>query len=152
MKDTKEFAMEMFEALTRRKGLKVESLSKDELYDMWLQVTDQSFDCRMQIFFDLCDKNGDGRITEEEVKEVLMLSAAANKLSRLKEQAEEYAALIMEELDPTDQGYIEVGCWLLQLMHESRQPRPGGNPQASQQAMLFVLESSVRPSVRPQMR
>lgn len=37
-----------------------------------------------------------------------MLSASANKLSRLKEQAEEYAALIMEELDPERLGYIEV--------------------------------------------
>jgi respiratory burst oxidase len=37
-----------------------------------------------------------------------MLSASANKLSRLKEQAEEYAALIMEELDPEGLGYIEV--------------------------------------------
>ncbi|KAE8675725.1 Respiratory burst oxidase-like protein C [Hibiscus syriacus] len=38
-----------------------------------------------------------------------MLSASANKLSRLKEQAEEHAALIMEEVDPERLGYIEVG-------------------------------------------
>lgn len=37
-----------------------------------------------------------------------MLSASANKLSKLKEQAEGYAALIMEELDPENLGYIEV--------------------------------------------
>lgn len=37
-----------------------------------------------------------------------MLSASANKLSKLKEQAEEYASLIMEELDPENLGYIEV--------------------------------------------
>lgn len=42
-----------------------------------------------------------------------MLSACANKLSRLKEQAEEYAALIMEELDPERLGYIEVGQFFL---------------------------------------
>jgi hypothetical protein len=44
-----------------------------------------------------------------------MLSASANKLSRLKEQAEEYAALIMEELDPEGLGYIEVNnmCFIL---------------------------------------
>lgn len=41
--------------------------------------------------------------------QIIMLSASANKLSRLKEQAEEYAALIMEELDPERLGYIEVG-------------------------------------------
>lgn len=37
-----------------------------------------------------------------------MLSASANKLSKLKEQAEEYSSLIMEELDPENLGYIEV--------------------------------------------
>lgn len=37
-----------------------------------------------------------------------MLSASANKLSKLKERAAEYASLIMEELDPDDLGYIEV--------------------------------------------
>lgn len=37
-----------------------------------------------------------------------MLSASANKLSKLTEQAEEYASLIMEELDPENYGYIEV--------------------------------------------
>ncbi|MBA0862364.1 hypothetical protein Goshw_007627 [Gossypium schwendimanii] len=40
-----------------------------------------------------------------------MLSASANKLSRLKEQAEEYAALIMEELDPERLGYIEKNAF-----------------------------------------
>ena len=37
-----------------------------------------------------------------------MLSASANKLAKLKEQAEEYASLTMEELDPENLGYIEV--------------------------------------------
>jgi hypothetical protein len=37
-----------------------------------------------------------------------VLSASANKLTKLKEQAEEYAALIMEELDVDQMGYIEV--------------------------------------------
>ncbi|KAF6170720.1 hypothetical protein GIB67_015672 [Kingdonia uniflora] len=36
-----------------------------------------------------------------------MLSASANKLSKLKEQAQEYASLIMEELDPENLEYIE---------------------------------------------
>lgn len=40
--------------------------------------------------------------------QLIMLSASANKLSKLKEQAEEYASLIMEELDPENFGYIEV--------------------------------------------
>lgn len=48
-----------------------------------------------------------------------MLSASANKLSKLQEQAEEYAALIMEELDPENFGYIEVHfftCFMAQTL------------------------------------
>lgn len=55
-----------------------------------------------------CDKDLDGRISEDEVKQVIMLSASANKLSKLKDQAAEYAALIMEELDVDRDGYIEL--------------------------------------------
>ncbi|XP_068306077.1 respiratory burst oxidase homolog protein A-like [Pyrus communis] len=114
MRDSKEFALELFDALGRRRRMKVEKISKDELYEFWSQISDQSFDSRLQIFFDMVDKNDDGRITEEEVKEIIMLSASANKLSRLKEQAEEYAALIMEELDPERLGYIEL--WQLETL------------------------------------
>lgn len=114
MRDSKEFALELFDALGRRRRLKVEKICKDELYEFWSQISDQSFDSRLQIFFDMVDKNEDGRIAEAEVKEIIMLSASANKLSRLKEQAEEYAALIMEELDPERLGYIEL--WQLETL------------------------------------
>ncbi|KAH7651493.1 respiratory burst oxidase protein [Dioscorea alata] len=114
MKDSKEFALELFDALSRRRRLNAEKISKDELYEFWSQITDQSFDSRLQIFFDMVDKDADGRITEVEVKEIIMLSASANKLSRLKEQAEEYSALIMEELDPEKLGYIEL--WQLEAL------------------------------------
>ncbi|KAI7994170.1 hypothetical protein LOK49_LG11G02721 [Camellia lanceoleosa] len=114
MTDSKEFALELFDALSRRRRLEVDKISRDELYEYWSQITDQSFDSRLQIFFDMVDKNEDGRINEEEVKEIIMLSASANKLSRLKEQAEEYAALIMEELDPERLGYIEL--WQLETL------------------------------------
>jgi respiratory burst oxidase len=94
--------------LARRRRQKLEKITKDELHDFWLQISDQSFDARLQIFFDMADSNEDGKITREEIKELLMLSASANKLAKLKEQAEEYASLIMEELDPENFGYIEV--------------------------------------------
>jgi len=55
-----------------------------------------------------CDKNGDGKLTEDEVKEVILLSASANKLAKLKNHAATYASLIMEKLDPDHRGYIEV--------------------------------------------
>ncbi|GLJ10654.1 hypothetical protein SUGI_0132520 [Cryptomeria japonica] len=114
MKDSKEFAAEIFDALARRRNLMRDHITLDELQDFWLQISDQSFDSRLQIFFDMVDKNADGRVTEEEVKELIMLSASANKLSKLKEQAEEYAALIMEELDPENFGYIEL--WQLETL------------------------------------
>jgi respiratory burst oxidase len=40
--------------------------------------------------------------------QIIALSASANKLSKIQERAEEYAALIMEELDPDNLGFIKV--------------------------------------------
>jgi respiratory burst oxidase len=40
--------------------------------------------------------------------QIITSSACANKLSKIQERAHEYAALIMEELDPDNLGYIEV--------------------------------------------
>ncbi|ONM38417.1 respiratory burst oxidase2 [Zea mays] len=114
MTESKEFALELFDTLSRRRQVQVDKINKEELREIWQQITDNSFDSRLQIFFDMVDKNADGRIGEEEVKEIIMLSASANKLSRLKEQAEEYAALIMEELDPEGLGYIEL--WQLETL------------------------------------
>lgn len=42
------------------------------------------------------------------MKQLIMLSASANKLSKLKDEAAEYAALIMEGLDIDGAEYIEV--------------------------------------------
>ncbi|XP_041005444.1 respiratory burst oxidase homolog protein E isoform X2 [Juglans microcarpa x Juglans regia] len=113
-RESKEFAVGIFDALARRRRQKIAKITKEELYDFWLQISDQSFDARLQIFFDMADSNEDGRITREEVQELIMLSASANKLSKLKEQAEEYASLIMEELDPENLGYIEL--WQLETL------------------------------------
>ncbi|CAI0551185.1 unnamed protein product [Linum tenue] len=108
MKESGAFAGELFDALARRRGITSATISKAELHEFWEQINDQSFDARLQIFFDMVDKNADGRITEEEVKEIISLSASANKLSKIQDRAEEYAALIMEELDPDNLGYIEL--------------------------------------------
>ncbi|GMH13766.1 hypothetical protein Nepgr_015607 [Nepenthes gracilis] len=114
MVDSKEFAVGIFDALARRKRQRISKIKKEELYDFWLQLSDQSFDARLQIFFDMADSNEDGKITREEVQELIMLSASANKLCMLKEKAHEYADLIMEELDPDNLGYIEL--WQLETL------------------------------------
>lgn len=33
--------------------MKVEKISHDELYEYWSQINDESFDSRLQIFFDM---------------------------------------------------------------------------------------------------
>ncbi|PIN05683.1 Ferric reductase, NADH/NADPH oxidase [Handroanthus impetiginosus] len=114
MGDSKEFAVGVFDALARRRRQRTNRITKAELHDFWLQVSDNSFDARLQIFFDMADVNGDGKITRDEVQELIMLSASANKLSNLKERAREYASLIMEELDPERLGYIEL--WQLEAL------------------------------------
>ena len=54
MKDSKEFANELYDAAVRRKGgHRVNSITKEELYEYWWHITDKSFDARMQMFFDL---------------------------------------------------------------------------------------------------
>ncbi|KAL0370041.1 UNVERIFIED_CONTAM: putative respiratory burst oxidaseprotein H [Sesamum angustifolium] len=113
MGDSKEFAGELFEALARRRNISTENgIGVEELRDFWEDMTNQDLDTRLHIFFDMCDKNGDGKLSEEEVTEVLVMSASANKLSKFKQHAAAYAALIMEELDPDDKGYIEM--WQLE--------------------------------------
>ncbi|KAF2300459.1 hypothetical protein GH714_013561 [Hevea brasiliensis] len=99
--DSKEFAEEIFYAIARRKNICTSTgITKDELKLFWEDMTRQDLDARLQIFFDMCDKNGDGKLSEDEVKQVILLSASANKLTNLKQAAASYAALIMEELDP----------------------------------------------------
>jgi len=53
MQESKEFAGELFDALSRRRGITSASITKDELREFWEQITDQSFDSRLQTFFDM---------------------------------------------------------------------------------------------------
>lgn len=53
MENSKEFAVGIFDALARRKERKVSKITKEELHQFWLQISDQSFDARLQIFFDM---------------------------------------------------------------------------------------------------
>ncbi|KAK9075794.1 hypothetical protein SSX86_004123 [Deinandra increscens subsp. villosa] len=115
MADSIEFAGELYDAMARRRNINVEDgLTKEQVRDFWEEMTKKDLDARLSIFFDMCDKNGDGILSEEEVKEVLIMSASANKLSNFKNQAGTYAGLIMDELDPDHRGYIEM--WQLEIL------------------------------------
>lgn len=53
MKESKQFAGELFDALSRRRNISGDSITKDQLKDFWEQIADQSFDCRLKTFFDM---------------------------------------------------------------------------------------------------
>lgn len=54
MMDSKEFAEEVFVALARRRGVNPENgVTKDEFKGFWEEMTDQNFESRLQIFFDM---------------------------------------------------------------------------------------------------
>lgn len=53
MADSKEFAVGVFDALARRRRQNIGKITKAELHEFWLQISEQSFDARLQIFFDM---------------------------------------------------------------------------------------------------
>ncbi|XP_066357939.1 respiratory burst oxidase homolog protein A-like [Miscanthus floridulus] len=53
MTESQEFAMELFDTLSRHRQMQVDKINKDELREIWQQITDNSFDSRLQIFFDM---------------------------------------------------------------------------------------------------
>ncbi|OMO91379.1 Cytochrome b245, heavy chain [Corchorus olitorius] len=74
MGDSKEFAEGVFNALARRRRINPDDgITKEELQSFWQEMTNQDLDSRLQIFFDMCDKDGDGKLSEEEVKEMWQL-------------------------------------------------------------------------------
>ncbi|XP_027125486.1 respiratory burst oxidase homolog protein C-like [Coffea arabica] len=140
-KDSKEFARELFDALGRRRNITGGSINKAQLKEFWDQISDQSFDSRLQTFFDMVDKDADGRITEDEVREIITLSASANKLSNIQRQADEYAALIMEELDPNNCGFILIEHLEMLLLQAPNQSVRGESRNLSQ-----MLSQKLKPT------
>jgi hypothetical protein len=53
MDGSDEFAVQLFDSLARKRGITKQVLTKDELKDFWEQLSDQGFDNRLQIFFDM---------------------------------------------------------------------------------------------------
>ncbi|KAL5703571.1 hypothetical protein ACHQM5_022103 [Ranunculus cassubicifolius] len=72
MKKSEKFAEHLFDTPARRKGIKSSSLTKEQVHELYELLSDKSFDSRLQIFFDMVDKDGDGKISRVEVKEVIM--------------------------------------------------------------------------------
>lgn len=53
VKESAEFMGELFDALARRRGITSSTVTKDQLHEFWKQITDTSFDARLQTFFDM---------------------------------------------------------------------------------------------------
>ena len=53
MDGSDEFAVQMFDALARKRGIVKEVLTKPELKEFWEQLSDQGFDNRLQTFIDM---------------------------------------------------------------------------------------------------
>lgn len=101
------FAGGLYDALARRNSISAvaeEGITLEQLRMFWQDITTEDVDSRLRLFFDMCDKNGDGLLSEEEVKEAIVLSASANKLANLKKQAASHAETIFNELDPQRRG------------------------------------------------
>lgn len=56
MKESNEFACELFDALARRRGITSCCATKEELREFWEQISDHSFNARLQTFFDMWDQ------------------------------------------------------------------------------------------------
>ncbi|KAI4343958.1 hypothetical protein L6164_011244 [Bauhinia variegata] len=98
MQQSAEFASELLRALRRGKEWKTDITKSD-----------------------MCNRNVDGRITVTDIKQTILLSASTNKLSVTYEEAEDYAALIMELLDNESRGYIEITQ--LESLFKANQPK-----------------------------
>uniref|UniRef100_M1B9G4 NOX1 n=1 Tax=Solanum tuberosum TaxID=4113 RepID=M1B9G4_SOLTU len=74
--ESKEFAEELFDTMARRKKINAENgITIEELREFWDDISTHCSDTRLHIFFDMCDKNGDGKLSEEEVKEIWQLES-----------------------------------------------------------------------------
>ncbi|XP_021856356.2 respiratory burst oxidase homolog protein A isoform X2 [Spinacia oleracea] len=107
MQQSAQFADELVQVLKGRKN-HTTRLTKRELHGYWRRLANPSHDSLIQILFDMCDKDMDGRITKEDLKQMIMLSSCTNKMGMKQEEAEHFGSMIMQEADTQQKGYIEV--------------------------------------------
>ncbi|XP_023635686.1 putative respiratory burst oxidase homolog protein G isoform X2 [Capsella rubella] len=135
--NSKDFALELFDSLARRRHMSGDVIGKKKLKDFWEQISDQRFDSRLMTFFDMMDKDCNGRLTRDEVREIISLSSSCNNLSTIQKKADEYAAMIMEVLDPDHIGYIMVNFHDDHINREERKK------------MSDIISEKLRPTLDP---
>ncbi|KAI3773500.1 hypothetical protein L1987_48030 [Smallanthus sonchifolius] len=74
--DPEYFSERLFDSLCRRRNIAGEMINKKQFEEFWAQIVNPSFDSTLQTFFDLVDKDGDGKITRKEITEVIAVAIA----------------------------------------------------------------------------
>ncbi|KEH35678.1 respiratory burst oxidase homolog protein D isoform X2 [Medicago truncatula] len=110
---------ELLNVISKRREIDGDPLNEAELKEIWEAISDDRYDTRLKTFFDMIDKDADGRITEDEIKQIIILCAGTNRLASIENHAGQYAALIMEELDPDGLRFITLDQLEMLLLHGS---------------------------------
>ncbi|RWW13052.1 hypothetical protein GW17_00023257 [Ensete ventricosum] len=118
MKESSDFAGELFDALKRRRNITGDKITKADGAEGVL-----GSNLRSKLRFPPPDL----------LRHIIPLSASAKKLPKTQEKAEEYARIILEELDPDNVGYIEVNAHradetVCQLLSQRLKPTQERNP------------------------
>ncbi|KAI7755847.1 hypothetical protein M8C21_023615 [Ambrosia artemisiifolia] len=80
-KGSEEFAKNLIDSLCRRRNITGDSINKKQFDEFCAEISaDQGFDSRLQIYLDMIDKDKDGRITEDEIREVCRLGEPLPKI------------------------------------------------------------------------
>jgi hypothetical protein len=53
MVGSEEFAVQIFDALARRRGITAQVLTTDQVREFWEQLSDPGFDAKLRTFFDM---------------------------------------------------------------------------------------------------
>ncbi|KAF2289295.1 hypothetical protein GH714_034244 [Hevea brasiliensis] len=69
MQQSPEFAKEVLMAIRGRGREFKLDITRRELHSYWHRLTDPCFHSRVKIFFDMCDRNGDGKINDMDIKQ-----------------------------------------------------------------------------------
>ncbi|KAL1201199.1 putative respiratory burst oxidase protein G [Cardamine amara subsp. amara] len=145
--NSKDFALVLFDALARRRNMTGDVIRKEDLEDFWKQISDQHFDSKLMTFFDVMDKDANGMLTEDEVREIINLSSSANNLSAIQNKADEYAAMIMEELDPDKLGYIMMES-LKRLLLQAKTQSATTNSE-ERKMLSHKISENLKPTLDP---
>ncbi|KAI4329693.1 hypothetical protein MLD38_028048 [Melastoma candidum] len=112
MEQSKEFGKELLRAI-RGHGhgdlgdFKCD-INLEQLHFYWDLITTPCSKTKLHILFHMYDRNMDGIVTTCDMKQMILLSAATNKLAVTHEEAQDYAHLVMDAVDSDNKGFLHL--------------------------------------------